>query len=509
METNGKDTFPTCFSLGDGMKPITTFELRMMKLSQEIREKENWIEKMNNQNILEQWKSEASAQGLTEDQIRYVFEELRYYASQCSGVITVGAVSRTWQADGLIEPDVKEAFKKAVYELENVDESEKDYHPWSNKQVVDLVHPSLFCYVEGVTKIDILDERIEHLEKKKSSDGTPSKTSSEDSKEVADKYQWLPAEFSVNTEGKVSIDSYINNLNPKKHETLYSLIAQIFEKFIPLFNRTLTDLLNFEDNVIIQIDVDWYKDDERRCPYSDDEPEYEAWHENRKIQWPKVPNFKPLERTNGTVDLKEKTLQVIVKLANIELTPENPKYPGGTWHVEGTENEAIVATGIYYFSSSNITESRLLFRQAIDTPGYNQDDDYGVKAVYGLKDLDFLNQEIGSILCIEDRCIVFPNLYQHKVAPFELTDRTRNGHRKILVFFLVNPSKRILSTKHVFPQQQSWFDDEKGEGSLNFTMTLEDARMYREKLMHSRKYVLYDALEGTNFFEREFSLCEH
>jgi Protein of unknown function (DUF4246) len=28
-------------------------------------------------------------------------------------------------------------------------------------------------------------------------------------------------------------------------------------------------------------------------------------------------------------------LQVIVKLANIELTPENPKYHGGVWHVEG------------------------------------------------------------------------------------------------------------------------------------------------------------------------------
>jgi Protein of unknown function (DUF4246) len=28
-------------------------------------------------------------------------------------------------------------------------------------------------------------------------------------------------------------------------------------------------------------------------------------------------------------------LQVIVKLANIHLTPEKPDYEGGTWHVEG------------------------------------------------------------------------------------------------------------------------------------------------------------------------------
>lgn len=30
-------------------------------------------------------------------------------------------------------------------------------------------------------------------------------------------------------------------------------------------------------------------------------------------------------------------LQIIVKLANIELTPEKPKYNGGSWHVEGKQ----------------------------------------------------------------------------------------------------------------------------------------------------------------------------
>jgi hypothetical protein len=28
-------------------------------------------------------------------------------------------------------------------------------------------------------------------------------------------------------------------------------------------------------------------------------------------------------------------LQIIVKLSNIELTPDKPEYSGGTWHVEG------------------------------------------------------------------------------------------------------------------------------------------------------------------------------
>lgn len=44
-------------------------------------------------------------------------------------------------------------------------------------------------------------------------------------------------------------------------------------------------------------------------------------------------------KAEKTVDLKRdythRGLQVIVKLANIELTPEKPEYEGGTWHVEG------------------------------------------------------------------------------------------------------------------------------------------------------------------------------
>ena len=36
------------------------------------------------------------------------------------------------------------------------------------------------------------------------------------------------------------------------------------------------------------------------------------------------------------VDLKGKTVQVIVKLANIVLAPGAPSYEGGSWHIEGT-----------------------------------------------------------------------------------------------------------------------------------------------------------------------------
>ncbi|KAJ3513542.1 hypothetical protein NMY22_g15007 [Coprinellus aureogranulatus] len=65
-------------------------------------------------------------------------------------------------------------------------------------------------------------------------------------------------------------------------------------------------------------------------------------------------------------------LQIIVKLANIELTPEKPKYNGGTWHVEGKQNEHICATALYYYSSSNIKSSHLAFKQFVETEFVNE-----------------------------------------------------------------------------------------------------------------------------------------
>lgn len=51
-------------------------------------------------------------------------------------------------------------------------------------------------------------------------------------------YQWLPAEFSVDELGVVSIDSYINNLDRAKYPELYEDIAAVFGVFLPLFNES-------------------------------------------------------------------------------------------------------------------------------------------------------------------------------------------------------------------------------------------------------------------------------
>ncbi len=63
---------------------------------------------------------------------------------------------------------------------------------------------------------------------------------------------------------------------------------------------------------------------------------------------------------------------------------------------------------------------------------------------------------LGSITTSEDQCIVFPNTLLHAVSDFKSQDDTKNGYRKQLVFFLINPSTPILSTSTVPPQQPEW-----------------------------------------------------
>ncbi|OMJ08617.1 hypothetical protein AYI69_g7258 [Smittium culicis] len=187
-------------------------------------------------------------------------------------------------------------------------------------------------------------------------------------------------------------------------------------------------------------------------------------------------------------------------------------------------NENIVSSSIYYYDQENITESQLDFRVAIKEPQYDQDDIKWLYTAYGLVDGDPLAQNIGHIKTLKNRCITFPNIYQHKVQKFELQDNSKPGYRKILCFFLVDPSKRIISTATVPPQQKSWFDLElrKSENRISklpyeisdlisdereWPMSLDRAKYHREKLMEERKTII--SKETKELFERPFSLCEH
>ncbi|EPT01446.1 hypothetical protein FOMPIDRAFT_40499 [Fomitopsis schrenkii] len=503
--------------------PRTLVELRMCALSTSIREKAGWHVKFRDEKIRSRWIEEIHEQQkdvhpslqLTDNMINYVLTELEAYAAlrdESTG-IEPGPYERVWRSDKLIPSNLKSELRSAVYPLESVPDSEKDWHPGSDGKVLDLVHPSLYPVIYGLT-ITTSGEPI------RPRDDVPPIFNS-------DRFQWLPSDFHVGDDGSVSLASpYINNIHPEDHAALQKVIPKVVERAVPLFEWVLSDLAR-DRQVPTRMNLEgekfpacvWSQGDGR-----DPEDPFVDFHKVVRFKWyerqpKKWPDSKPaydggLDDVEKTISLRGRTLQLIVKLANIILTPEKPEYPGGKWHVEGMNNEAIVATVIYYYDCDNLTESTLSFRNGVNEPRYHgQDDSYCMVHLYGIDRDHPCTQDVGKIITKEDRCIAFPNLYQHLVSPFRLADPTRPGHRKILVFFLVDPHITIPSASVVTPQQASW----KRRAISGTTMwerlpvelqdivaddadmiTFEQAKAYREELM-SERTIYVDIVNGERF----------
>ncbi len=167
------------------------------------------------------------------------------------------------------------------------------------------------------------------------------------------------------------------------------------------------------------------------------------WRKIRDALFPEPLSFKPMTYQVGEAlhqKFKDTGLQVFVKMASIELTPEKPVFPAGGWHVssqpltltasrcsanstqiEGQMNEHIVATALYYLDSENVTPSRLNFRMA--TSYYQEELESQVNLgmwqvyehIYGtrLGQDDSASERVqtyGSVATPEGRLLAFPNV---------------------------------------------------------------------------------------------------
>lgn len=170
---------------------------------------------------------------------------------------------------------------------------------------------------------------------------------------ISKRFQWLPSDFIVSSTGKVSLSSpYINNIHPTHHADLHTVIPEILERALPIFERVLSDLRRpLLPMRIKTTEIGFFsstKPDSVPCLWDDYPPWPSAEDSNspgfNETDWywaqnPRIPEGRPyageLGKVQKTVSLDGQTIQCIVKLANIVLTPENPEYPGGKWHVEG------------------------------------------------------------------------------------------------------------------------------------------------------------------------------
>ncbi|KAK4495485.1 hypothetical protein PRZ48_013817 [Zasmidium cellare] len=590
IEVDGKrPRFPNAIQDWNGT-PLTLRERSMIAFMNEITDKPEWARKVNDEEIAGKWRKEREEKekeaeperALSEKMFDYCLLELRDYAKfqeKNSFVPAIDAEAAVYKSDNIISDAVKGELQAAAALLEDVPAKNKDWHPGSDEKVLDLVHPSLFPLLYGRSRI--LKDGSVTLEDCEKFTGKGDIMPVPDDKDLevttfpglsgwgrihgeqhffSKKFQWLPCEVKFGEDETCKIDSYINNLQPKQHKALYEVIEKVIAMAIPMWNKTLDspERTNYppridsdqahwvyhdeEGNIVDKEDLDEdEEEDEDDDEDDDDDDDDDPRRRNRTLVMPEPddyatrrgyehPDWNPVPKA---VDLRkdwaEQGLQIIVKLANIHLTPEKPTYDGGSWHVEGQLNDHICASALYYYSSENITPSYLSFREAISVEhlsdkSYEQDDHEHFERLYDIKQHGPAIQTLGRISTPENRLLTFPNILQHQVAPFELADKTQPGHRKILALFLVDPHTRIPSSAHVPPQQKAWWRemvqqldrvgdlppelaDAVVDSSGDFPIELEEAKKIREELMEERKLFVEDCEKRMQ--EESFNFCEH
>jgi hypothetical protein len=282
-----------------------------------------------------------------------VFQDSKHVVAFDVGVV---------KSDVAVSEELRQALIEAVRPLEEVPEEQKDYHPGTDGKVVDLVHPSLFPVIYGQTRI--LPDQLISLEAFASHIGEGEVLAVRPKQECVTKqsdydywyqrrphrpyslkFQWLPCDVHFGPDDECRIASYINNLHPQRHRGLYQVIERILAKTIPMWNTTLSLLENDYKRIeYYEVEYEDHPEPEPEAADEDEEDDDEfcekhwEWQRSQPVKRPEPGKFVPhpfYNQISLRKEYAERGLQVIVKLANIELTPEKPEYEGGSWHIEG------------------------------------------------------------------------------------------------------------------------------------------------------------------------------
>ncbi|KAI4522818.1 hypothetical protein K525DRAFT_268552 [Schizophyllum commune Loenen D] len=530
-----KQSNPPCVARA----PRAVAELKMYALSARWRERLEWWLEMKDPEIREQWFEEAKAEQedeeprwrLTDNMINYALAELEEYAKLRDGStgIECGPYDRMWQSDKLIPDGLRVALQAAAKPLEAV----QTHRRKSNAQVFDLIDPNLYPLVYGQTygkqpdgslgtfsppscgKYDVLPEFI------------------------SQRSQWLPSDFRIEEDGRASLISpYVNGVPAAHHGSLLPVLEQIVACAVPMWERVLHDLRAEMPVRLGPVVKDEggaegfgciWKDGPHSSPKDSTRAAQEDVFSGRRMRLPDCRlgyDGQLASCSGGRYSLKGRTLQLIIKLANIVLTPESPVYTGEDWHFDGQWNEGIVSTFGYCYDLENVREARISFREGAVEPAYHSKDDHiCMETLYGIEDGEPCVQEVGSIALEAGHCVAYPNIYQHKTSPVRLEDPAQPGNCTILTLFLVDPKRRIPSTTEVPLQQANAVREVLlNAGSDNLLSKLppelidaivanvdgllswEEAIRIREEIMEERT-ARVESAAGRDLFTHVFNMC--
>lgn len=537
---------PWCDPQNGVCEPKSVDEWLIIRASKRIRDDPNWKLKFRDPEYISERKAEFVS-NINDSQepwmwevhqlhakylrnidaiFEYVQKELEWYEAKEQELVESGFVhsinERVLYSDIAISTTTQSNLRVAIQNFEVG--TENICHSIDDEVVVNIIDPCMYPVVYGQTQ-ELRDGKLSTIQFNEKiytiKNNVPEYA-------ISKHFQCLPTKFKYDeSAGRFELSSYINNIHPGKYAEIYTLITTIFNNSLPGLLQCLSCCISPEylrvnipvaenaygqgylDMIHLLEDSDLEASDGEKI---DEELELKKhkWIKDSPPKWNGSPSFQVFDAK------RFEDLKVITKLVNIELTPENPQYVGGSWHVEGAMNEDIVATITYHYDSENVTNQKLSFRESFKDPKFHLDDAYYCRYYYGLSEVDQTFKYSGSEDSPLGRVLIFPNVFQHKLDPFELKDKSKSGHRKIMYLFVVDPYNNIIkTTDSVPPQQDEWAHRLESKhfihGDVNNTnMTYEEAKKFLDNILAERK-TMNDpkAGRGESSTLREFWLWDY
>ena len=92
----------------------------------------------------------------------------------------------------------------------------------------------------------------------------------------------------------------------------------------------------------------------------------------------------------------------------------------------------------------------MLAKDLIQTPPWAPE-------LYGAHHGDPTIQHMGDITLPERRLVTYPNVFQTRLLPFELEDKSKSGSFTYMTLRLIDPNRRAMSSAMVPVQRRDWW----------------------------------------------------
>ncbi|KAJ2800377.1 hypothetical protein H4S07_005192, partial [Coemansia furcata] len=264
------------------VEPKTLVELRMIKASAFIRSTPKWADQLSDKEKCLEWTTQVKdTLNLVDEEVEYVFEELKYYAQlkeNSNAGEELGAIDNMWITNAGSNCELVDEFRRNAAVLENdstkAESTKGEGAPLAGLQA--LVDPFLYpldtkesCILTKPVEspedslnielprvkpgcLEAWCQAIKDFNSRQSNSGT--EFDKRELSQLVDGHPpylpdellryWLPTDFNVNDDGSVTIHSYINNLHPVRYAALYQSISKVFAKFVPLLEQVATDMIH-------------------------------------------------------------------------------------------------------------------------------------------------------------------------------------------------------------------------------------------------------------------------